>query len=72
MARLLREEAATLPAVLLEDPATATAQLWSRQRDDLVAAMTRLRNRPPTPLLAEPRASPGNAPTLLQRSPNRP
>jgi transposase len=45
VARLLRDEAATLPVVLPEDPATATAQLWSRLRDDLVTDMTRLRNR---------------------------
>ena len=31
--------------VLPEDPAAATVQLWSRLRDDLVADMTRLRNR---------------------------
>jgi transposase len=45
VARLLRDEAATLPVVLPEDPAAATAQLWSRLRDDLVTDMTRLRNR---------------------------
>jgi transposase len=45
VARLLREAAPTLPVVLPEDPAAATAQLWSRLRDDLVADMTRLRNR---------------------------
>jgi transposase len=45
VARLLREAAPTLPVVLPEDPAAATAQLWSRLRDDLVTDMTRLRNR---------------------------
>ena len=45
VARLLRDEAATLPVVLPEDPAAATAQRWSRRRDDLVTDMPRLRNR---------------------------
>ena len=33
------------PIDLPEDPAAATVQLWSRLRDDLMADMTRLRNR---------------------------
>jgi transposase len=45
VARLLREEAGTLPVVLPEDPDVATLQLWSRLRDELVVDMTRVRNK---------------------------
>jgi transposase len=45
VARLLREEAATLPLILPDEEAVATVQLWSRLREDLVADMTRVRNR---------------------------
>jgi transposase len=45
VARLLREEAATLPLILPEEPEVAAVQLWSRLREDLVADLTRLRNR---------------------------
>ena len=45
VARLLREEGESLPLVQAETVATASLQLWSRLRDDLVSDMTRLRNR---------------------------
>ena len=45
VARLLREEAATLPVVLPEAEEAASVELWSRLREDVVADMTRLRNR---------------------------
>src|SRR5262249_17297805 len=45
VARLLREEGESLPLVQAETVATASLQLWSRLRDDLVLDMTRLRNR---------------------------
>jgi transposase len=45
VARLLREEGDSLPLVQPETVATASLQLWSRLRDDLVLDMTRLRNR---------------------------
>jgi transposase len=45
VARLLREEAETLPVVVAEEPEIASVQLWSRLREDLVTDMTRLRNR---------------------------
>ena len=45
VARLLREEADTLPRVLPEEEAAASVQLWSRLRADVVADMTRVRNR---------------------------
>jgi transposase len=45
VARLLREEATTLPLVLPDEEAVATVQLWSRLREDVVADMTRVRNR---------------------------
>jgi transposase len=45
VAHLLREEAASLPVVLPEEAAVATVQLWSRLREDLIADMTRVRNR---------------------------
>lgn len=45
VARLLREESGTLPAVPAEEPEVATVQLRSRLRDDVVADMTRVRNR---------------------------
>lgn len=45
VARLLREEGESLPLVQPETVATASLQLWSRVRDDLVLDMTRLRNR---------------------------
>jgi hypothetical protein len=45
VARLLREEGESLPLVQPETVATASLQLWSRLRDDLVLDMTRLRNR---------------------------
>jgi transposase len=45
VARLLREEAATLPLVLPDEEGVATVQLWSRLREDVVADMTRVRNR---------------------------
>jgi transposase len=45
VARLLREQAAALPLVPPEEPAAAAVELWSRLREDVVAAMTRLRNR---------------------------
>ncbi len=45
VAKLLREEAETLPRVLAEEETTASIQLWSRLRADMVADMTRVRNR---------------------------
>jgi hypothetical protein len=45
VARLLREEADALPLVLPDEPETASVERWSRLRDDVVADMTRLRNR---------------------------
>ncbi len=45
VAQLLREEADALPLVLPEESAAASVELWSRLRDDVVADMTRLRNR---------------------------
>jgi transposase len=45
VARVLREEAETLPAVLPEEPEAASVELWSHLREDVVADMTRLRNR---------------------------
>jgi transposase len=45
VARLLREEATTLPLVLPDEEAVATVQLWNRLREDVVADMTRVRNR---------------------------
>ena len=45
VARQLREEGETLPLVHAETVASASLQLWSRLRDDLVLDMTRLRNR---------------------------
>lgn len=45
VARLLREEGESLPLVQAETVASASLQLWSRLRDDLVLDMTRLRNR---------------------------
>jgi transposase len=45
VARLLREEAATLPVVLPEEQEAASVELWSRLREDVVAGMTQLRNR---------------------------
>jgi transposase len=45
VARLLREEAGTLPVVRPDDPEIAAVQLWSRLREDLVADATRVRNR---------------------------
>ena len=45
VARLLREEGDSLPLVQAETVISASLQLWSRLRDDLVLDMTRLRNR---------------------------
>jgi len=45
VARLLREEGESLPLIQAETVASASLQLWSRLRDDLVLDMTRLRNR---------------------------
>jgi transposase len=45
VARLLREERESLPLVQAETVVSASLQLWSRLRDDLVLDMTRLRNR---------------------------
>jgi len=45
VAHLLREEPTTLPLVLPDEEAVATVQLWSRLRKDVVADMTRVRNR---------------------------
>jgi transposase len=45
VARLLREEGDSLPLVQAETVTSASLQLWSRLRDDLVLDMTRLRNR---------------------------
>jgi transposase len=45
VAQLLREEATTVPVVVPEEDAVATVQLWSRLREDLIADMTRVRNR---------------------------
>ena len=45
VARLVREEADALPLVLPEEPAAASVELRSRLREDVVAGMTRLRNR---------------------------
>ncbi len=45
VAQLLREEADSLPLVLPEQTEVATVELWSRLRDDVVADMTRVRNR---------------------------
>ena len=45
VAALLREEAGTLPAVLPDESEAASLTLWSRLREDVVADMTRLRNR---------------------------
>ena len=45
IARLLREEGASLPLVQADDLPVASLQLWSRLREDVVGDMTRLRNR---------------------------
>ena len=45
VAHLLREEGESLPLVQAETVASASLQLWSRLRDDVVLDMTRLRNR---------------------------
>ena len=45
VAQLLREERESLPRVQAEEAAVAAVQLWSRLREDVVADMTRLRNR---------------------------
>jgi transposase len=45
VARLLRDEGHTRPVIVAEEPDVASIQLWSRLRDDLVADMTRVRNR---------------------------
>ena len=45
VARHLREEGEGLPLVQAETVVTASLQIWSRLRDDLVLDMARLRNR---------------------------
>jgi hypothetical protein len=45
VARLLREDGESLPLIQAETVASASLQLWSRLRDDVVSDMTRLRNR---------------------------
>ena len=45
MRRQLREEGESLPLVQAETVVSASLQLWSRLRDDVVLDMTRLRNR---------------------------